>query len=167
VPLQDQRQQKILWAEARRETGRGKDRCKTQDLFAGGRCSQPILDFPSTTDAVPAPAEEDVLSDASEWELQRREKEEERRAEAEELGAGGFFCLFVYSLLACDLWRSWRDYVQSSSCPLSAQWRHVASTSLPAAQACPENMWCAPRKLQRKERRKCQRPPPKPFLRSP
>ena len=38
----------------------------------------------------------------------------------------GFF--FVYSLLACDLWRSWREYVQSASCPLSAQWRLVAST---------------------------------------
>jgi len=39
-----------------------------------------------------------------------------------------FFFFFVYSLLACDLWRSWRNYVQPSSCPLSAQWRHVAST---------------------------------------
>jgi len=35
---------------------------------------------------------------------------------------------FVYSLLACDLMRSWRGYVQSVSCPLSAQWRLVAST---------------------------------------
>jgi len=35
---------------------------------------------------------------------------------------------FVYSLLACDLWRSWREYVRSVSCPLSAQWRLVAST---------------------------------------
>ena len=33
---------------------------------------------------------------------------------------------------------------------------------LPSAQACPESMWCAPRKLQRKKRRK-----PKSFLRSP
>ena len=39
-----------------------------------------------------------------------------------------FFFFFVYSLLACDLWRSWREYVQSVSCPQSAQWRHVAST---------------------------------------
>jgi len=38
------------------------------------------------------------------------------------------FFFFVYSLLACDLWRSWRNYVQPSFCPLSAQWRHVAST---------------------------------------
>jgi len=57
---------------------------------------------------------------------------------------------FVYSLLACDLWRSWRDYVQSSSCPVSAQWRHVASTPLPSAQACPKETWSAPRKVQRK-----------------
>jgi hypothetical protein len=37
---------------------------------------------------VPAPAEEDAQSEASEWELQeRKEWEEERRQEAEELGA--------------------------------------------------------------------------------
>jgi hypothetical protein len=36
---------------------------------------------------VPTPAEEDAQSEASEWELrERREMEEERRAEAEELG---------------------------------------------------------------------------------
>jgi len=28
---------------------------------------------------------------------------------------------FVDSLLAYDLWRPWRDYMQSGSCPLSAQ----------------------------------------------
>jgi len=39
-----------------------------------------------------------------------------------------FFFFFVYSLLACDLSRSWRGYVQSVSCPLSARWRLVAST---------------------------------------
>ena len=49
-----------------------------------------------------------------------------------------FFFFFIYSLLACDLWRSWRGYVQSGSCLLSAQWRHVASTPLPSAQACPQ-----------------------------
>ena len=37
---------------------------------------------------LPAPAEEDARSEASEWELrERREREEERAAEAEELGA--------------------------------------------------------------------------------
>ena len=49
----------------------------------------------------------------------------------------GEFFFFVYSLLACDLGRSWRDYVLSVSCPPSAQWRHIASTPLPSAQACP------------------------------
>ena len=39
-----------------------------------------------------------------------------------------FLFLFIYSLLACDLWRSWREYVQSVSCPQSAQWRLAAST---------------------------------------
>jgi hypothetical protein len=40
---------------------------------------------------------------------------------------------FVYSLLACDLSRSWRGYVQSVSCPPSVQWRLVASAPLPSA----------------------------------
>jgi hypothetical protein len=48
------------------------------------------LDFLATTDAgrrVAAPAEEDAQSEAPEWELrERREREEERRAEDEELG---------------------------------------------------------------------------------
>jgi hypothetical protein len=47
-----------------------------------------------TTDVgrrVPGPvAEEDPQSEASEWELrERREREEERRAQAKELGVGG------------------------------------------------------------------------------
>jgi len=50
-----------------------------------------VLDFLSTTDVrrlVPARAEEDAQSEASEGELrERREREEERRAEAEGLGA--------------------------------------------------------------------------------
>jgi len=78
---------RILWAAVGRETGRGKGRFKIRDLFADEHCSQPILDFLSTTDAgrlVPTPAEEDIQSEMSEW-----KQEEERRAEAEELGAGG------------------------------------------------------------------------------
>jgi hypothetical protein len=44
----------------------------------------------------PAAAEEDVQSEASEWELrERREREEERRQGAEELGAGGEKPLFL------------------------------------------------------------------------
>jgi len=53
----------------------------------------------------------------------------------------GFFFLFRYSLLACDLWRSWRGYIQSVSCPLSAQWRLVASTPLPSAQGSEVSEW--------------------------
>jgi hypothetical protein len=85
-------QQKDLWAEVREETGRGKDRFKIRDLVANTRCSRAVLDFLSNTDVgrrVPnAAVEEDVRSEASGWELrERREREEERRVEAEELGA--------------------------------------------------------------------------------
>jgi hypothetical protein len=84
-------QQKTLWAEVRKETGRWKSRWKVRDLLADERCSRAVLDFLSTTDVgrlVPAPVEEEAQSETSEWELwQRREREEERRAEAEGLGA--------------------------------------------------------------------------------
>jgi len=43
-------QQKILWAEVRKETGKGKDRWKIRDLLADERCGQTVLDFLSTTD---------------------------------------------------------------------------------------------------------------------
>jgi hypothetical protein len=43
-------QQKILWAEVRRATGRGKNRFKIRDLFADERCTRPILDFLRTTE---------------------------------------------------------------------------------------------------------------------
>jgi hypothetical protein len=83
-------QQKTLWTEVRKETGRWKSRWKVQDLLADERCSRAVLDFLSTTDVVrlvPATAEEDVQSETSEWEpRERREREEERRAEAEGLG---------------------------------------------------------------------------------
>jgi hypothetical protein len=84
-------QQRTLWAEVRKETGRWKSRWKVRDLLADERCSRAVQDFLSTTHVgtrVPAPAEEDAQSKASEWELrERREREEERRAEDEELGA--------------------------------------------------------------------------------
>jgi hypothetical protein len=84
-------QQRTLWAEVRKETGKGKNRWKVRDLLADERCSRAVLDFLATTDVgrrVPAPAEEDAQSEASEWELrERREREEERAAEAEGLGA--------------------------------------------------------------------------------
>jgi hypothetical protein len=60
--------------------------------LADTRCSQPVLDFLATTDVgrrVLPPVENDAESEASAWELRkRREREEERRVEAEELGAG-------------------------------------------------------------------------------
>jgi hypothetical protein len=42
-------QQKTLWAEVRRETGKGRTRFKMRDLFADERCTQPILAFLRTT----------------------------------------------------------------------------------------------------------------------
>ena len=70
-----------------KESGRRKSRRKTQDLLADGRCSQAVLDFLSTTDVGRlVPAGDDAGSEVSEWE--RREREEEWRVEAEELGAG-------------------------------------------------------------------------------
>jgi len=37
--------------------------------------------------------------------------------------------------------RSWREYVQSVSCLLSAQWRPIASSPLPSAQAYPKKIF--------------------------
>jgi len=86
-------QQKILWAEVQKETGRWKSRWKIRDLPGDGRCGQAVLDFLSSTDVgrlVPPLEERDAGSEVSEWELrERREWEEEREAEAEELGAAG------------------------------------------------------------------------------
>jgi hypothetical protein len=81
-------QQETLWAEDRKETRRGKHHWKVRDLLADEKCSRAVLDFLATTDVgrlVPAPVEEDVQSEASEWERrERREREDERRQEAEE-----------------------------------------------------------------------------------
>jgi len=43
-------QQKILWAEVKKETGRWKDRWKIRDLLADERCSRAVLDFLTSTD---------------------------------------------------------------------------------------------------------------------
>jgi hypothetical protein len=84
-------QQKTVWAEVRKETGRWKSCWKVRDLLADERCNRAVLDFLSTTDVgrlVLAPVEEDAQSEASEWELrERKEREEERRTEAEGMGA--------------------------------------------------------------------------------
>ena len=44
------RQQKVLWAEVRKETGKGKDSHAIRDLFADERCTSAILDFLRTTE---------------------------------------------------------------------------------------------------------------------
>jgi ribonuclease HI len=44
------RQQKILWAEVRKKTQKGKDRVKIRDLFADERCTGAILEFLRTTE---------------------------------------------------------------------------------------------------------------------
>jgi len=83
-------QQKILWAEVQKETGKWKSRWKIRDLLADGRCGQAVLDFLSSTDVgrlVPPLEKSDTGSQVSEWELRdRREREEEREAE------GGIGC---------------------------------------------------------------------------
>jgi hypothetical protein len=84
-------QQKTLWREVRKETGRWKSRWKVRDLLADERCSMAVMEILATTDVgrlVPTPVEEDMQSEASEWELREwREREEERRAEAKGMGA--------------------------------------------------------------------------------
>jgi hypothetical protein len=74
--------------EVRKETGRGKGRFKIWDLLADWRYSQVVLRFRTTTDVRRlVPVEEEMQSEVSEWELrERREREEERRREAGELG---------------------------------------------------------------------------------
>jgi len=81
----------VLCKEVWKETGRGRSRFPIRDLLANDRCSRAVLDFLSTTDVgrlAPAPVEEDTQSEASEWEVwQSREREEDREAETERLGA--------------------------------------------------------------------------------
>jgi len=86
-------QRKILWAEAQKETGKRKSWWKIRDLLADGKCGQAVLDFLTSTDVgrlVPPLEKNDTGSQVSEWELrERREREEEWEAEAEERGAAG------------------------------------------------------------------------------
>jgi len=82
-------EQRTLWEEVYKETGRGRWRWKAHELFAESGCSQLLLDFLSSTDVgktVPAAEVDDAASEASEWKLREaEEREAERRAE--ELGA--------------------------------------------------------------------------------
>jgi len=95
-------QQKILWAEVKKETGRWKDRWKVRDLLADERCSRVVLDLLSSTDVerwVPAEAEDDTVSAVSELEvrewLEQREGEGEERAAAGGMGASEEMPLFL------------------------------------------------------------------------
>jgi len=42
-------QQKIMWAEIRKKTGRGKNRFTIKEMFADKRCTGAVLDFLRTT----------------------------------------------------------------------------------------------------------------------
>jgi len=100
-------QQKILWAEVKKETGRWKDRWKVRDLLADGRCSRAVLDYLSSTDVgrrVPAEAEDDAVGAVSELEV--REWLEEQGAGAEEAGDGGTRCYSPRPTSWC--WQEWR-----------------------------------------------------------
>jgi len=91
-----QPQQKIQWAEVKKETGRWSDRWKVRDLLADGRCSRAVLDFLSATDVgrrVPGVEEDDAVTAGSELEVQ--EYKEEQGAWAEEQDAGGELPLFL------------------------------------------------------------------------
>jgi len=60
-------QQKILWAEVRKETGRWKDWWKIRDLLADERRGRAVLDFLATMDVGRrVSAEEDAVSEVSE-----------------------------------------------------------------------------------------------------
>jgi len=72
-------QQKILWAEARKETGRGGTDSRSRDLLADSRCSQAVLDSLSTTETGRGGdsglvAEDDARSEGSECEPRERRK---------------------------------------------------------------------------------------------
>ena len=72
-------QQKILWAEVQKETGRWKSRWKIQDLLADGRCSQAVLDFLTATDVGRRVlSEEHARSEGSKWELRSAESGERK-----------------------------------------------------------------------------------------
>ena len=84
------KEQKVLWEEVRKETGKGRERWKVHELFAEVECSQAVLDILSSMEVgkiVPAESRDgDAESEVSEWELRERtEREEERRAK--EFGA--------------------------------------------------------------------------------
>ena len=89
-------QQKILWAEVKKETGRWKGRWKVRDLLADERCVRPVLEFLNTTDVgrwAPPLEGEDAVSAVSELEV--REWLQERGVGAEESDVGEDPTLFL------------------------------------------------------------------------
>ena len=84
------KEQKVLWEEVQKETGKGTERWKVHELFEEVECSQAVLDFLSSTEVgkiVPGESrDEDAESKASQWELRERTEREEEGM-VEELGA--------------------------------------------------------------------------------
>jgi len=131
VCLKRKAQQKILWAEVRKESGRGKDRFRIQDRFkiqgrlADGRRSQAGPDFLSTIyirmwEGWPRLAEKDAGSEVLEWELirERREREEERRRRRRSWAPGEvplFLPTCTPSLMAStdEVWGAGRGFLRS------------------------------------------------------
>jgi len=77
--------------EVKKKTGSWKSHWKVQDLLANERFSGRYWtsSLPRRVRRVPSLGEEDAGSEASVWELrERREREEKRRHEAEELDVG-------------------------------------------------------------------------------
>jgi len=96
-------QQKILWAEVKKETERWKDRWKVRDLL--------VLNFLSSTDVgrrVPAEAEDDAVSAVSELEV--REWLVEQGAGTEEPALGG------NRRISCPHPTSWRPQERCRRC---------------------------------------------------
>ena len=97
----------------------GKSRFEIRNLLADVRCSQAVLDFLSATDVGRlVPAEEDADSETPEWELhERREREEQRRPEAEELGAEDKGLNSPAGPVLASAWPGLRDTVHASPRP--------------------------------------------------
>jgi len=85
-------QQKILWAEVRKETKRWKSRWTVRDLLADGRCGWAVLEFLACTDVgrLGPPLEGDGVagSEVSEWELREQREWPETMGAVEEEGEG-------------------------------------------------------------------------------
>jgi hypothetical protein len=77
--------QKALWVEVRRDTGKGKNRFKIQDLFADERCIRTIMDFLRATKAGRR-AEDREQEEKNENRVREEEGDEEEEWDEEEEG---------------------------------------------------------------------------------